>query len=367
MGRGTANRSKILTFARVEEWQRVGQARVGVEKREWIMFWNRARCGVVVLMLLLPFLFFGCRGGGVVAGDKLTGELGQVLVVTESPIKGEAFADSIRSLFGEEYPYLPQVEPKFDMIFVPVKNFTGVFRSFRNVLVIDYKQDTTACGIYSADGRWADGQTVVYVVGPDASSVWEYMRAHAYELEQTYEQAERHRLIDGYQRARSEDLSRRVYRRFGVELDIPKSMVMRVDTTDFMWISLETADISQGILCYRYVSPGSLYSVDTLVLRRNAFTQRYIPGPNPGTYMQVSEFITPELKHLRYGDDSLVCVRGLWEVYGHAMGGSFLSHARLNAAGDSVVVTEGYIYAPRFGKRDYMRQLEAILLSHVVQ
>lgn len=327
-----------------------------------------SRYGVAALLLLFPLVFCGCKGGGTqVPGDNLSGELGQILVVTEAPIKGEVFADSIKSLFGEEYPYLPQVEPKFDIIFVPVKNFAGVFRSFRNVLVIDYKKDTAACGIYSANDRWAKGQEVVYAVGPDADAVWQYMRSNAYRLVQTFEQAERHRLISGYKRARSEDLSRRVLHRFGLELDIPKTMVLRVDTTDFMWISLETPDISQGILCYRYPNAAALYDVDTLVARRNEFTKRFIPGPNAGTYMQVSEFIRPELKHLRYGSDSLVCVRGLWEVHGHAMGGSFVSNARLNAAGDSVVVAEGYIYAPRFNKRDYVRQLEAILLSHVVQ
>lgn len=54
------------------------------------------------------------------------------LAVTESPIKGEAFADSIRVTLWRGV-LLPSVEePKFDMIFVLRKNFTGVFRSFRN-------------------------------------------------------------------------------------------------------------------------------------------------------------------------------------------------------------------------------------------
>lgn len=323
------------------------------------------RVVVLACVVLYSALFCGCKGDGSSEyEDKLSGEIGQILVVSEAPIKGGPLADSLRSLFGVEYPYLPQVEPRFDLVFVPMKNFTGVFRSFRNVLVIDYKRDTTDCDIYSASGCWAKGQEVVYVVGPDASSIWHAMRAHADQVVQRFEEAERERLIAGYSRARSEALSRCVSRRFGIELDIPKTMVLRVDTTDFTWISLETPDISQGILCYRYANFGSQYDVDTLVARRDAFTRRYVPGPNEGTYMQVSSFIRPELKRVRYGVDTLACVRGLWEVHGHAMGGAFVANARLNARGDSVVVSEGYIYAPRYNKRDYVRQLEAILLSH---
>lgn len=320
-------------------------------------------CGVLCLAML-----HACKGNGAaVYEDKLSGEVGQILVVTEAPIKGEPFADSIRALFGEEYPYLPQVEPKFDVIFMPVKNFTGVFRSFRNIVVIDYKKDTTACGIYSANNRWADGQEVVYITGPSAEAVWQHMRANSYQLEQVFEQVERHRLIAGYKRARSKDLSKLVEHRFGVGVDIPKTMVQRVDTTDFVWISLETADISQGIVCYRYASSQLPSEADTLVLHRNGFTKRYIPGPTPGTYMQVAEAIPPELTRLRFGADTLVRMRGLWDVHGHAMGGAFISYARLNPTRDSVLVTEGYIYAPRFNKRDYVRQLDAILLSHVVE
>lgn len=329
------------------------------------VFW-----GLLVAVVLFVFSFLGCGGGGGTAQfeEQLSGELGQILIITANPITGEPFADSIKAFFGDEYPYIPQVEPKFDVLFMPIKNFDGVFRSFRNILVLDWQKDTAACAIYSANDRWAKGQEVVYVVGSSAGAVWQHMRENRYRLEQIFEQAERHRLISGYSRVRHKALSGVIARKFGVQLDIPQSMIMRVDTTDFVWVSLETPDISQGIVCYSFPCAGfGLYSKDTLVARRNAFTQKYIPGPNPGTYMKVADVLPPEVRHLRFGEDSLVCMRGLWEVHGHPMGGAFISYARLNGSRDSVIVTDGYIYAPRFNKRDYMRQLDAILLSHVVR
>ena len=326
------------------------------------------RVGQALLCIVLLVQLSGCGGSSTrVYEDNLTGEPGQVLVVTEEPIKGSAFADSISWLLGEEYPYIPQVEPSFNTIFLPVKNFTGAFKSFRNILVIDYKADSLECDLYSAQDVWAEGQAVAYVIGPDQEAVWHHMRENRLGLERVFAQAERRRLIAGYRQARDAELSGLLHRRFGVALDIPKTMVMRVDTTDFTWVSLETKDISQGVLCYRYANRGGLRSVDTFVAHRDNFTRRYIPGPNPGTYMQVAKVLPAELSLLRFGEDTLVRVRGLWDVHGHAMGGAFLAYARLNPARDSVVVTDGYIYAPRFNKRDYVRQLEAILLSRVAE
>ena len=42
-----------------------------------------------------------------------------------------------------------------------------------------------------------------------------------------------------------------------------------------------------------------------------------------------------------------------------------MSYSHLSADRLRVITTVGYIYAPRFKKREYMRQLEAVLLGQV--
>jgi hypothetical protein len=54
-------------------------------------------------------------------------------------------------------------------------------------------------------------------------------------------------------------------------------------------------------------------------------------------------------------------VRGLWEMRNGALGGPFVSLARVDTASRRVVVGEGFVYSPSTDKRDLVRQMEAVL------
>ena len=56
-------------------------------------------------------------------------------------------------------------------------------------------------------------------------------------------------------------------------------------------------------------------------------------------------------------------IRGLWNVYGDFMGDPFLSLTVLDEKRKRVITVDGYVYAPKFNKRNYLRQVEAILYS----
>lgn len=48
----------------------------------------------------------------------------------------------------------------------------------------------------------------------------------------------------------------------------------------------------------------------------------------------------------------LLKLRGLWEMKNDAMGGTFVSHMRIDRANARVVVVEGFVYNPGKLKRD---------------
>ena len=55
--------------------------------------------------------------------------------------------------------------------------------------------------------------------------------------------------------------------------------------------------------------------------------------------------------------------RGYWGVENDYMGGPFVSHSFYSPDGKSIIVLEAFVYAPRYDKRQYLRQAEAILYS----
>ena len=56
-------------------------------------------------------------------------------------------------------------------------------------------------------------------------------------------------------------------------------------------------------------------------------------------------------------------MRGLWKVQNDFMGGPFVSLTVLDPSKKRVVTVEGNVYAPKNNKRNYIRQLEAMIYS----
>ena len=56
-------------------------------------------------------------------------------------------------------------------------------------------------------------------------------------------------------------------------------------------------------------------------------------------------------------------MRGLWEVHNDFMGGPFVSHAFYSRDGKDIIVMEAVVYAAKYEKRHYMRQVESLLYS----
>lgn len=296
----------------------------------------------------------------------VTGKPGNILVVSPIAIKDSPVGDSLRAVFGAEYPFIPQSEPLFGLTFLPEKGFDKVFQPFRNIIIVQPDADSMRCEMRILHDRWATPQTVLFITGQSYEAIAKYVHAEAYPLVQIFTQAERDRLLTNYATHADVELGQKVRDRFHTTLNIPKGYRMRREAKDFVWLSIETPHISQGILCYKVANRGNWQNVDTLIAHRDGFTKLYVPGPNEGTYAQVSMVIPPEATGLRFQDRGLVRLLGFWDVVGHPMGGSFVSYSHLFAGGDSVVTTGGYIYAPKYPKREYMRELEAILLSQVL-
>lgn len=323
---------------------------------------------ILALVAPLAVLAGSCSGGegqGVTLSN-ITGKPGQVLVVSPIAIDEADLGEALRDVLEEEFPFIPQSEPSFSLSFVTERKFESVLHSFRNIIWVVPDADSVECSIRIAQDRWASPQSIVYLHGPDYAAIASHVRARAYDLFQVFTQVERDRLLASHAKVRDVALGDKLEHRFGLRLDVPKGYQVRRDTVDFTWVSYETPDISQGLILYKMRDLGDALSLDTLIAHRDGWTRRFVPGPTADTYMEVSHVIPPDAVLLRFGADTLQRVRGFWEVHGHAMGGSFISYSRRTPGGDSVVTASGYIYAPRFGKRNYVRELEAILLSDVL-
>ena len=90
--------------------------------------------------------------------------------------------------------------------------------------------------------------------------------------------------------------------------------------------------------------------------------QQNIPGSEPDMFMATDTLftsVTPIVVHGAYAME----IRGLWYMRNDAMGGPFISHARVNTQNNRVVVAEGFVFAPEKMKRGFIRRLEGALYT----
>ena len=93
--------------------------------------------------------------------------------------------------------------------------------------------------------------------------------------------------------------------------------------------------------------------------------KKYIPGPTRGSYMGTEERFGFIRDTVQIGKDKITAIetRGLWRLFNDYMGGPFVCHTYLDKEQKNVIVLEGFIYAPKFDKRNYLRHVESILYS----
>lgn len=294
----------------------------------------------------------------------VTGAAGEVVVVMNSSVIKDSIAKTLKTILEEEFPMIPQSEPLFDAILIPSSGFSDVFRSHRNIIIVKVDDNFKEAKITTQRDVWASPQTVLNLTGPTYPTIEKMLEEEKDRLIQLLEQAERDRVVQNAKKFEAEGIRAFLEKSFGISVSFPKGYKLILDTTNFAWITYETPSTSQGIFVYEYpYTETNTFTTDYLVEQRNSFINKFVPGPTQNSYMSTETIIPPVLSSLMYKGRYFGQLRGLWTVIGHPMGGPFISLTTIDEANNRVVTVEGYVFAPRLNKRNYVRQVEALLLS----
>lgn len=322
-------------------------------------------CAAAMLAIVLLSSATSCRRGST--GDStllpnISGGVNDVLVVLRKELWNDTLGRTYKAILEDQFPYLPQIEPLFDAVMLPPDNFGSTFKSHRNIIRHNIGANVDSVGLAIQKDVWAAPQTVVVISSPTYKEAVPFVIANAERIVNIFEQAERDRDIHTARKYPELDLEQKFLKR-GIKVSIPKGYVLNTDVDDFIWISHETPKTSQGIIAYRFpYTEANTFAAEYLTARRNDVV-RHIPGPTDGSYMITSDVVPAGVSSMTYRGVYRSVMRGFWDVANHPMGGPFISHAFVDKERQEVVVVEAYVYAPSKGKRDLMRQTEAILFS----
>ena len=293
----------------------------------------------------------------------ISGKAGEIAVVaTKAQWEAEP-GTAIRSVLAADFPYLPQREPLYRLFNVPFENFNKIFKVHRNILHVQIA-DTCSTYVKVVNDVWASPQTVVMLSAPDELTAAQFVTENSEKLCAIFRKAEMDRVIINSMQYENKGLGESVARIYGGTPYFPSTYSLKKQAQDFTWISYETSFTNQGIFIYKFPYTGEeQFSAENLVAERDAVLKENVPATTEGSYMITNPNIIPGFEWKEYGGRKFAEIRSLWDTYNDFMGGPFISDAFLSEDGKDVIVIEGFVYAPKYAKRDYLRQLEGIIYS----
>lgn len=294
----------------------------------------------------------------------VSGKAGEVIVVVDKTLWDGEIGDVLREYLACDCDFLPQPEPLYSLTYVAPKGFNSLFQAHRNIIMIHLDSEVKEPGIVFKNNKWARPQCIIVVNAKDIENCVEVIRDNHEKIASRLEQAERDRVVANARLYEEASIRLNVAKVFGGSCVFPTGYSIKKITDDFAWIGYDNTYVYRDILVYRYpVSVKDEFTPENIVAHRNAVLKENIPGMFEGTYMTTSKIAMPKVTYVNYKGHDFAETRGFWEVENDFMGGPFVSHSFYSLDGKDIIVFEAFVYAPKYEKRQYMRQTEALLYS----
>ncbi len=318
----------------------------------------------IICFLAVLALFAGCKNTKALLPN-VSGKAGEIIVVIEKEDWEGTLGNDVRELLASDCPWLAQKEPLYSLVNVPPGGFGDLFKIHRNIVFFSIGSHVDSTGVLYRRDVWAAPQCLVQVNARSSEEASRALATDGKKIVGFIEQAERDRVIGNCIRYEERSITEKVGEVFGGSPHFPMGYKLKKLTPDFGWIADEKQYTIQGILIYRYPATGASdeLSVDNIIAKRNEILQLNVPGMFENTWMTTGDYMPPQLEFFRYRGRDFAQVRGLWEVKNDYMGGPFVSHSFYSPDGEYVIVAEAFVYAPKYDKRQYLRQVESILFS----
>ena len=294
----------------------------------------------------------------------VSGKAGEVIVVIEKAHWDGELGDALREYLACDCDFLPQPEPLYNLAYVTPAGFTNMFQSHRNIIMVHIDQDVKEDGITFYNNKWARPQCIIMINAKGLDEAVAVVRRDYEKIRARLEQAERDRVVASARLYEAKEIRENVAERFGGSIVFPSGYVIKKINDSFAWIGNDNTYVYKDILVYRYPANGKDdLQPETIIAQRNRILKENVPGMFDGTYMTTSQVAEPKVSYINYKGHDFAETRGFWEVENDFMGGPFVSHSFYSLDGSEILVFEAFVYAPKYDKRQYMRQTESLMYS----
>lgn len=342
------------------------------------------------LFLCCPvfFILFGC-GSDLTREDLLpnaTGTHGQVILLMDDDLWNGSLGEAVMYHLDQNAkgPYL-RPEPMFDVVRKKPEDLDHLSQLNRLILkvMVDFDSTYKETAIIEKNNYFAKGQLFIIVKDSDPERLYSYIVNEFAYVVNLFNKFEEDILKREYISKPNKALKQSAENKFGISISVPEQSEIRVDSADFIWVKRDRSKqimanassapgsdtywIQQGILIWSkpYLDTSQL-TVSGVLRDRDTMLKYHVPGKLNGSYMatEYDEYYKPEGKIVKFKGAYAVEIRGLWRHAGNPDafgGGPFVQYTIHHEARKSVVTICVYIYGPKYDKREYIREADAMI------
>ncbi len=321
----------------------------------------------VFKLLIITLIISGC---GEIRKDKnflpaSTGKYGEVLVVVDTIYENGATGEALDEVFNKIQEGLPKAEPMFRMSTVPPAAFKSILKRGRNILQLSIGKGKSSNTKVEKD-VWAKNQLLINITAANDAKAAEILTKNIQQIRAQYNAHEVDDLKAQFAKKPEKKLMQEVLEKHALSITIPPAFLKMKILENGIWLQKEKSigehQIIQGLLVYTepYTSD-STFSKSYFLRSRNRFTESAVLGFRENSYMRVYQEYEPLVTELNLNGFYSMEYRGLWNMTNDFMGGPFLHYTIVNEDRNEVIHLDGFVFAPQFQKREYLRELEAMM------
>jgi hypothetical protein len=289
------------------------------------------------------------------------GKINTITVVMPNQLWQGTIGQTVRDTYAYPAEGLPQQEPLYDLKQIPPEIFTGFAQSSRSVLWIGISDQTN---VRIDKNTYAQPQTTAVFTAPTADQLTEIIISQSNKVIETIRKQER---IERLRRIKkSTYINHGLEEKFGISLTMPSAYNTLKEGENTIWFQREIQKGHVNLLVLTTPYDETIVSqknLEQIIANRDSIGKAFIPGRLPNSYLITEKAYEPYVYHTSFGNKPALEIRGTWEVQGDFMAGPFLQYIINDKANNRNIILEGFVFAPSTAKRDYIFEVETILIS----
>lgn len=325
---------------------------------------------ILIIALLSLSTLFSCGFEKGSSSDYLpssSGKYGEVLVVLDTSYESGPIGQTLDDIFFKAVEGTPQREPQFRMSTVDTYSFKSILKRSRNLLKLSINRGNKNTVKVDKD-VWANDQLLINISADSEESALRILAKNEQSIRDYFNNEELKRLKKQFSIQLQKDLTEKLEAQYQLSIIIPPAFRLMESNETSFWIKKEKTigqhQIIQGLMVYFFpYTSDTTFENNTMIHYRNLNSEFLVTGTRDSSHMQVYEEYAPNRQEVNLNGSYAVEYRGLWNMKNDFMGGGFIHYTFVDEARSRVVNLDGFVYAPKFNKREYLRELEAMMKS----